>query len=46
MTALIRCATPTGSDTLSRTECDDNVEEDTTHELTESDQDYELFDVT
>ena len=33
-------------ETLSRTECDDNLEEDTRYELTESDQDYELFDVT
>ena len=45
MMALIRCATPIGSK-KPRTECDDNLEEDTRYELTESDQDYELFDVT
>ena len=40
------CNTNWIKDTLSRIECDDNLEEDTTYELTESDQDYELFDVT
>ena len=40
------CNTNWIKDTLSRTGCDDNLEEDTTYELTECDQDYELFDVT
>lgn len=41
------CNTNWIKDTLSRTGCDDNLEEeDTTFELTEADQDYELFDVT
>ena len=40
------CNTNWIKDTLSRTGCDDNLEEGTIHELTECDQDYELFDVT
>jgi hypothetical protein len=39
------CNTNWIKDTLSRTGCDDNLE-DTIYELTECDQDYELFDVT
>ena len=38
------CNTNWIKDTLSRTGCDDNPED--TCELTEADQDYELFDVT
>ena len=30
---------------LSRTECDDNLEEDTIHEISEYEQDYELSDI-
>lgn len=40
------CNTNWIKDTLSRSGCDDNLEEDTIHELTESDQDYELYYVT
>ena len=40
------CNTNWIQDTLSKFECGDNLEEDTVDEITEYEQDYELFDVS